>query len=241
MIRLRRRRGIAGTLLILVIVVGLAIAAVAQSGARGSAALAAIAPVQGTDVSSLQGASTSINWTDVAGSERFIAVKATEGNYYADPDYQGDVTAAAAAGLYVMPYVFANPYQSSASNVNAGNGWGTVQADYAWNQEINKVAAPAYKSGSLMLPVAVDLENDPYVNTETNSNACYGLSQSTMVAWITAFVNEMKKDSGKAPIIYTTTGWWNSCTGDSTRSRQTRCGSPRTGCRSRRSPRPGAT
>jgi GH25 family lysozyme M1 (1,4-beta-N-acetylmuramidase) len=214
-IRLRRRRGIAGTLLILVIVGGLAIAAVAQTGARGSAALAAIAPVQGTDVSSLQGASTSINWTDVAGAERYIAVKATEGNYYTNPDYKGDVTAAAAAGLYVMPYVFANPYESSASNVNAGNGWGTVQADYAWNQEINK-ATPAYKSSDLMLPVVVDLENDPYVNSETNSNACYGLSQPTMVAWITAFINEMKKDSGKTPIIYTTTGWWNSCTADST-------------------------
>ena len=150
----------------------------------------------------------------MAGSERFIAIKATEGNYYPDPDYAGDVTSAAGAGLYVMPYVFGNPYGSSASNVNAGNGWGTVQADYAWNQEINK-ATPAYKSSPLSLPVVVDLENDPYVNTETNSNACYGLSQSTMVAWITSFINEMKKDSGKTPIIYTTAGWWNSCTGDS--------------------------
>jgi GH25 family lysozyme M1 (1,4-beta-N-acetylmuramidase) len=212
-IRLRRRRGIAGTILIVVIVVGLALAA-AQTASRGSAALAAITPVQGTDVSSLQG--TSINWPDVAGSERFVAVKASEGNYYNDtPDYGNDVTAAAAAGLYVMPYVFANPYQSNASNQNAGNGWGTVQADDGW-KVIGAVTTPAYKTSDLMLPVVVDLESDPYVNSETNSNACYGLSQSTMVAWITAFINEMKKDSGKNPIIYTTTGWWNSCTGDST-------------------------
>ena len=129
-------------MLILVIVLGLAIAAVAQTGARGSAALAAVTPVQGTDVSSLQGASTSINWTSVAGSERFVAVKATEGNYYTDPDYRADVTAAAAAGLYVMPYVFANPYGSNASNVNAGNGWGSVQADYAWNQESTRSPPP---------------------------------------------------------------------------------------------------
>jgi hypothetical protein len=66
-----------------------------------------------------------------------------------------------------------------------------------------------------MLPVVIDLENDPYVNQE-NSNQCYALSQSTMVGWITAFINEMKKDSGKTPIIYTTTSWWDSCTGDST-------------------------
>jgi GH25 family lysozyme M1 (1,4-beta-N-acetylmuramidase) len=212
--RLRRRHGIAGTILIIVVVVGLALAAAAQTASRGSAALAAVTPVQGTDVSSLQGAATSINWTDVAASERFFAVKATEGNYYTDPDYAGDVTSAAAAGLYVMPYVFANPYGSNASNPNAGNGWGTVQADDGW-KTIGAVTTPAYKSSNLMLPVVVDLENDPYINTETNSNACYGMSQSTMVAWITAFINEMKKDSGKTPIIYTTTGWWDSCTGDS--------------------------
>ena len=80
---------------------------------------------------------------------------------------------------------------------------------------IGEAATPAYKTSDLMLPVVVDLESDPYVNSETNSNQCYGLSQSTMVAWITAFINEMKKDSGKTPIIYTTTGWWDSCTGDS--------------------------
>ncbi len=216
MIRLRRRHGIAGTILIVLIVVGLAVAAVTQSGARGSAALAAVTPVQGTDVSSIQGPSTSINWADVAGSERYIAIKATEGNYYTDPDYQGDVTAAAAAGLYVMPYVFANPYESNASSPNAGNGWGTVQAAYAWTQEISKVTAPAYKSSALMLPVVVDLESDPYVNKETNSNQCYGLSTSAMVSWIKAFITTMKADSGKTPIIYTTTGWWDSCTADST-------------------------
>jgi GH25 family lysozyme M1 (1,4-beta-N-acetylmuramidase) len=213
-IRLRRRHGIAGTVLVVAIVGGLAAAAAAQTEARGSAAIAVVTPVQGTDVSSLQGPSTSINWTDVASSERFVAVKASEGNYYTDPDYAGDVTSAVAAGLYVMPYVFANPYQSNASNQNAGNGWGTVQADDGW-KTIGAQTTPAYKSSGLMLPVVVDLENDPYVNTETDSNQCYGLSQSTMVSWITAFIAEMKKDSGKTPIIYTTTDWWDSCTGDS--------------------------
>ena len=217
MIRLRRRHGIAGTILVVVglaATVAVAAAAATQTGASRSAALAAPTPVQGTDVSSLQGPSTSINWTDVARSERFVAVKASEGNYYTNPDYSGDVKSAVAAGLYVMPYVFANPYESNASSLNAGNGWGTVQADDGW-KVIGAVTTPAYKTSDLMLPVVVDLENDPYVNTETDSNACYGLSQSTMVAWITAFIAEMKKDSGKTPIIYTTTGWWDSCTGDS--------------------------
>ena len=66
-----------------------------------------------------------------------------------------------------------------------------------------------------MLPVAVDLEPDPYVNTETNSNQCYGLAPSAMVTWIQSFITEMKKDSGKTPVIYTSTSWWDTCTGNS--------------------------
>ena len=212
--RLRRRSGIAGTTLI--IVAGLAVAVAARTAVQEPAALAAVTQpsVQGTDVSSVNG--SSISWAGVAGSERFVAVKATEGNYYFDPDYKADVTEAAAAGLYVMPYVFANPYGWNGSNANSGNGSGEVQADYAWNQEISKVTAPAYASSALMLPVAVDLEPDPYVNKEKNSNQCYGLSQSAMVAWIQSFIGEATKDTGKTPVIYTTTSWWNSCTGDST-------------------------
>ena len=73
----------------LILVAGLALAAATQTALRGPAAQAttSTSPVQGTDVSSVQG--SSINWADVAGSERFVAIKATEGNYYADtPDYQ---------------------------------------------------------------------------------------------------------------------------------------------------------
>lgn len=213
MTRLRRHRGIAGTALI--IVAGLTLAVAAQTAVRDPAALAAAteSAVQGTDVSSLNG--STINWADVAGSDRFVAIKATEGNYYTDPDYQADVTNAAAAGLYVMPYVFANPYGSSVSNPNAGNGSGKVQADYAWAHAISKVTAPAYKSGARMLPVAVDLESDPYVNNEKNSNQCYGLSPSAMVTWIQGFIAEAKTITGKTPVIYTTTSWWNACTGRS--------------------------
>jgi len=213
--RLRRRSGIAGTALI--IIAGLAVAVATRTAVQEPAALAATTEqsVQGTDVSSVNG--SSINWTGVAGSERFVAVKATEGNYYTDPDYRADVADAAAAGLFVMPYVFANPYGWNGSNQNSGNGAGNVQADYAWKQEISKVTAPAYASSALMLPVAVDLEPDPYVNTEKNSNQCYGLSPSAMVTWIQSFLGEAKADTGKTPVIYTTTAWWDACTGDSTR------------------------
>jgi GH25 family lysozyme M1 (1,4-beta-N-acetylmuramidase) len=173
-IRLRRSVSIAASV---VIVVGLVASVAVRTAASAPAALAATAPVQGTDVSSAN--SASINWASVAGAERFVAVKATEGNYYTDPDYQADVTKAVAAGLFVMPYVFADPY--------AGDGSGTATAQYAWNQEISKVTAPAYKSSPLMLPVAVDLESDPYVATQKNSDQCYGLTVPAMVTWIKDF------------------------------------------------------
>jgi len=201
-IRLRRSVSIAASV---VIVVGLVASVAVRTATSAPAALAATAPVQGTDVSSAN--SASINWASVAGAERFVAVKATEGNYYTDPDYQADVTKAVAAGLFVMPYVFADPY--------AGDGSGTATAQYAWNQEISKVTAPAYKSSPLMLPVAVDLESDPYVATQKNSDQCYGLTVPAMVTWIKDFIAEAKTESGKVPVIYTTTRWWDDCTGDS--------------------------
>jgi GH25 family lysozyme M1 (1,4-beta-N-acetylmuramidase) len=201
-IRLRRSVSIAGSVFI---IAGLVASVTLRTAASAPAALAATVPVQGTDASSANGAS--INWTDVAGPERFVAVKATEGDYYTDPDYQADVTKAVAAGLFVMPYVFANPY--------TGDGSGTAQAQYGWNKAISKATAPAYKSSTLMLPVAVDLEPNPYVASEKNSNECYGLSTVSMVTWIQDFISAAKAETGKVPVIYTTTQWWNSCTGDS--------------------------
>jgi hypothetical protein len=37
-----------------------------------------------------------------------------------------------------------------------------------------------------------------------------------MVAWIKSFVGEYVRLTGKHPTIYTTTGWWTTCTGNST-------------------------
>ncbi|MCA1656722.1 MAG: FG-GAP-like repeat-containing protein, partial [Actinobacteria bacterium] len=41
----------------------------------------------------------------------------------------------------------------------------------------------------------------------------YGLSPTAMVAWIRAFSNEVRARVNRYPTIYTTTGWWNACTG----------------------------
>ena len=40
----------------------------------------------------------------------FTGVKASEGKYYTNPYYKTDAEQAVNAGLYVTPYIFANPY-----------------------------------------------------------------------------------------------------------------------------------
>lgn len=200
------------------LLVGLAITATAPTTEKvtvAASAAAATTPSPGVDVSSLQHLNNApINWQSVAGSGvTFTGIKATEGNYYVNPFYQSDVQQAVASGLRVIPYVFANPYQAFATN--PGNGTAAQQADYAWST-ISAVTSPAYGSSNLMLPLTVDLEPDPYVSTEQNSNECYGLTTDQMVTWIGQFLTEAKADTGKTPIIYTSASWWSACTGNST-------------------------
>jgi GH25 family lysozyme M1 (1,4-beta-N-acetylmuramidase) len=212
---LRGRAGIAGGALIIAALGGFAIPAATTT----APALAATRPAQGVDVSSLQHptATSTIHWSTIASSGiSFTGVKASEGNYYPNPYYAGNVAKsyeadaqqAVNAGLYVTPYIFGNPYP--------GNGTAAQQADYG-AAVIKASTSPAY-SGSHMLPVTLDIEPDPYVNSETNSNQCYGLSQSAMQTWISQFITEIKKDlpTSKVPIIYTTANWWNACTGNDT-------------------------
>jgi GH25 family lysozyme M1 (1,4-beta-N-acetylmuramidase) len=184
---------------------------------------------QGIDISDLNfpsagtGAeSTEPDWSTLKSSGvSFVAIKATEGDYYtAEPPYtdnsafvgyQAATKAATAAGLSVMPYAFGNPH--------TGNGTPQCQADYAW-QEISS-ASPAYGSSSLMLPVALDIEPDPYATVQSYTptsgqvDLCYNQTTSGMVTWISQFLAEMQKDSGKTPVIYTDPSFWSWCTGGS--------------------------
>jgi len=172
-------------------------AAVIRPAAR--AVPAAVTMPQGVDVASYQHPDgAAIGWPQVAAAGyKFASVKVTEGNYYVNPYYAGDIAAARAAGLYVAGYHFAIPNGSS----------GTNQADYA-------VANAHYASDGHTLPLELDIEYDPYTATD-HTNECYGLSTSAMVSWISAFSVEVQRLTGQLPAIYSTTDWWRTCTGNS--------------------------
>jgi GH25 family lysozyme M1 (1,4-beta-N-acetylmuramidase) len=162
-------------------------------------------PAQGIDVSSLQHPRNAvIVWPDVAAAgNSFAAIKASEGTYYVNPYYAPDAVQAARAGLLVMPYAFANPFHAK------GNGSAKDQADVAASQ-LSSAGVPAGR----MLPLALDIEPDPYA-VRQKTNQCYGLSHSAVVTWIWQFLAEAQLKTGKKPVIYTTTGWWKACTGNS--------------------------
>jgi lysozyme len=155
------------------------------------------APVRGMDISSYQHAGTPIDWAVLATRGiRFVAIKASEGTYYLNPYYASDATHAAAAGLLVMPYVFANPGRDS----------GAATANYA-------ARAVGTRGGSARLPLVVDLENDPY----KQATDCYGLGIPAMIAWIAGFTRRASALTGQWPTVYTTADWWRECTGSTRR------------------------
>jgi GH25 family lysozyme M1 (1,4-beta-N-acetylmuramidase) len=154
---------------------------------------------RGVDVAAAQHpGGAGIDWPQVAAAgHSFAAVKATEGTYYANPWYAADTAGAAAAGLQVTGYHVAIPNVSS----------GAAQADYA-------VRHLGQAAGGRSRPLELDVEYDPYVATD-QTNQCYGLSASRLVAWIGAFTREAERVTGQAPVIYTSAAWWRACTGDS--------------------------
>lgn len=159
-------------------------------------------PLYGIDVSNYQ---ASVNWTSYATTkgDKFAYIKATEGPYcdgtsYKSSTFSSQYSGATAAGLVRGAYHFAIPNCSS----------GAVQADFFVHN------GGGWSPDGKTLPGVLDIEYDPYTSQD-RTNSCYGLSQSRMVAWIQAFSREYLADTGVYPIIYSTTGWWTTCTGNS--------------------------
>ena len=149
-----------------------------------------VTQTKGLDVSHWQG---TINWTNVYNNgARFAYIKATEGTSYTDPNFSANYTNSYYAGLIRGSYHFARP----------GISGGATQADCFANH------GGAWSKDGKTLPGTLDIEYNPYGAT------CYGLSHSAMVNWIASFNNEYHSRTTRWPVIYTTTDWWTTCTGN---------------------------
>lgn len=155
--------------------------------------------VQGLDVSGHQ---TSVDWQQQWNmGARFAYVKASEGNYFTNELFGSQYQGARNVGMMRGAYHFAIPNWSSGSDqaryfVNNGGGW----------------SADGYT-----MPPVLDFEFNPYEGRTINGfyfgNTCYGMSQGQLASWVQDFGNTMKSLTGRLPVIYTNTSWWNQCLG----------------------------
>ncbi|KAI6024120.1 glycoside hydrolase family 25 protein [Pisolithus microcarpus] len=146
---------------------------------------------QGIDVSDYQ---PNIDWTTVVDNGiSFVYIKATEGTSYISPTFSSQYTGATDAGLIRGGYHFAHPDESD----------GETQANYFLAH------GGSWSADGITLPGALDIEYNP------DGAECYGLTASEMVTWIKDFSNTYEAATGRYPVIYTTTDWWSTCTGNS--------------------------
>lgn len=148
---------------------------------------------KGHDVSSHQ---KNVNWSSAKSKgAKFVYVKATESHTYRNPYFAQQYDGARDAGIIRGAYHFALPHKSS----------GTKQAAYFVRN------GGGWRADGWTLPPALDIEYNPY----DKKKKCYGLSKSGMVGWIKAFSDEVKRQTGRRPVIYTNYNWWKTCTGNS--------------------------
>jgi GH25 family lysozyme M1 (1,4-beta-N-acetylmuramidase) len=143
----------------------------------------------GIDVSSYQG---NVNWGGIAKYLDFAYAKATEATDYTNPYFTNQYVGPYNAGLIRGAYHFAIPNNSS----------GKTQANYFIAH------GGGWSSDGKTLPGALDIEYNPY------GQECYNLTHSQMVSWIKSFVDEYAYREHVYPVIYTTTDWWSTCTGN---------------------------
>jgi len=132
----------------------------------------------GIDVSSYQG---SPNWTTVkANGAIFAYVKATEGNYYEDPDFSSDMVNGKAAGVLMGAYDFCLPDSYCPS----------VEAAYFWSFAGSKIA----KDGKSIMPM---------LDFETYSGVTCG--EGTYTAWINDWQTDLRTHTSTTLrcIVYT--------------------------------------
>ncbi|MGW0765161.1 lysozyme [Streptomyces sp. NPDC002676] len=148
---------------------------------------------RGHDVSSYQ---EHVDWPEAESKgARFVYVKATESTDYQNPYFDRQYDGARQSGLIRGAYHFALPDTSS----------GAQQASYFVRH------GGDWRADGWTLPPALDIEYNPY----DKKDECYGLGSTEMVRWIRSFSDEVRRETGRRPVIYTTAHWWETCTGGS--------------------------
>ena len=143
----------------------------------------------GHDVSGHQG---DVDWPGAwNGGGRFVYIKATEGTGYVSPRFAQQYNGAYDVGMVRGAYHFARPDVST----------GAAQADYFVDH------GGAWTADGRTLPGALDAEYNPY------GDACYGMSPAALSDWLRDFSDTYRARTGRFPAIYTSTNWWNRCTG----------------------------
>jgi GH25 family lysozyme M1 (1,4-beta-N-acetylmuramidase) len=69
-----------------------------------------------------------------------------------------------------------------------------------------------WANGGPTLPPVLDIEYDPH-STADWAGWCYNETPAQLTAWINDFVTTMHASINRWPVIYTTRGWWDHCTG----------------------------
>ena len=149
----------------------------------------AVGSVNGPDVSSYQHPQGyNIDWQSVhaSGGATFGFVKATEGAGYTNPYFASDFAAMASANMVRGAYHFAQPATSA-----------VAQADY-----FVQVAGTLSRVGDL--PPVLDLE------------VTGGLTPPALIAWTQAYLQEIKRLTGRDGMIYTGPYFWQTAMANST-------------------------
>ena len=126
-------------------------------------------------------AQSTVAWPAVTGAGYvFVYIKATDGQDYVDPEFKVNWTGAAQAGLLRGAYHFFRAEDSP-----------EVQADFFWNT-VNGMG-----DGGGELPLVVDIEKN------------MDQSNSVVLSNLTQFLQDLERLSGRQPMIYTYTSFWN--------------------------------
>src|SRR3569833_2085144 len=170
------------------------------AGAPGSREEAATAkapppgyPVLGIDVSGHDHSNYPIDWPGVAASGvRFAYVKATEGRAFTNPYCAAGLRAAKAAGILAGADAYGRP--------DLGDPVG--QADYLVQQ------SEWTPDAGTLIPF-LDIEW-PY--GAVHKGPCWDLTPVQLTTCMHQFLDRAEQRSGRKPMIYTNTNWWNPCT-----------------------------